>query len=350
LIYYPMTIIPFLLFTLAEMRSLVFTSGLAVLGYFLCQTGPIEWIYSLRPLGISPHALEIVGSFTEVASLVLLIIPVAVIFRSMRTYEDELHASNKQRLEVEKNISIGQMAGTLAHEINSPLTTILGAMEMINMLVDRNKLDPEKLKKMTDRADSAVKKITGITQMLRNLHYTSGNDPLEETSIHEILAEVLAIILPQMYKKEVQLKQEYSSQNLTVECRKYQVFQAILHLLEFALGQIPKGQEGAHIEVSCSDEQDRVILYLEFSSPYLDNEIIARINDSFFTTSSDHRDDFPGLIMASMIINRHHGSLKLEASGDHPCFALQLPVRQPMEGKSDPSPGELDIDNLLKSS
>ncbi|MCB0366822.1 MAG: HAMP domain-containing histidine kinase [Bdellovibrionaceae bacterium] len=349
LIYFPMAVIPFLLFTLHERRSLVATSGLAVLGYFLCQAGPIAWVYHLRPHDLSPTTAEIIGVFTECASLLLLVLPVAVIFRSMRSYEEEIHSTNQQRLEVEKNISIGQMAGTLAHEINSPLTTILGAMEMINMLVERNKLDPEKLKKMTDRADSAVKKITSITQMLRNLHYTSGNDPIEETSIQEILAEVLAIVLPQMHKKEVALVQDPSSARLPVHCRKYQVFQAILHLFEFALSKIPKSQLGATVEVSWADEQDSVELFIRFSGEGLSDEMIANINDSFFTTSSDHRDQFPGLIMASMIIQRHQGSLKLENSGENPCFVLQLPVR-PAEDLDSPESESLDVDALLKSS
>ncbi|MCC7403482.1 MAG: HAMP domain-containing histidine kinase [Bdellovibrionales bacterium] len=330
LFFFPLTMIPFLLFSMEERKSLFVGTGIALAGFFVSNQWSLELIQNLQPLGQNATARLVVGTLSQYSAIALVIVPILIIFQSIQQGEEELHSAAQERLKSEKDVSIGQMAGTLAHEINSPLTITLSAMEMINMMAARNKLDPAKLKTMTERAETAVTRISGITQMLRGLHYSSVQEAIVQNSFNNILRELLAVVLPQIHKHNIELRQDITSPQLELECRKYRLFQALLHLFEFAILQ-SKSDSGAIVNMNATQDQDHLVWNLEFSAGTIGEEEIAKINDAFYTTSADHKADFPGLAMASFIINRHHGSLKVERAGTALVFTVTLPIHQPRD-------------------
>ena len=134
-----------------------------------------------------------------------------------------------------------------------------------------------------------------------------------------------------------------------IEVRKYQLFQVFLHLFEFAMGHI-QNQGTKDISLSLADREDSVVVFIQFTPGHLDPVLLQKVSDSFYTTSSSHRDEFPGLVMAGMIVSRHHGELKLELKGPYLIFSVQIPTRQTSAEEPEEEDQPIDVDAFLDAS
>ncbi len=91
---------------------------------------------------------------------------------------DEIHRQHQQIIEMEKNQILAQVAASINHEINNPLTTIMGNIDLI--LITTPNLDPGLRKKLTTVLSEA-RRIAEITKKIRNIKRIVTEDYLSRT-------------------------------------------------------------------------------------------------------------------------------------------------------------------------
>jgi PAS domain S-box-containing protein len=225
--------------------------------------------------------------------------------QAVRDQEERLRKS-------EKMAAAGQLAATMAHEINNPLSSVTGVLYLLGN--QETKLD-ESVNTLITLASSELARVSRIVKQSLSYH-REGAKP-RELDLGGIVNESLKIFSEQFQKAHIELKQKIQSTMLLGfpdELR-----QVIDNLLRNALEAMPSG--GAlNISVRVSFDWTRCVnrrkgarLTIADSGCGVPKEYRARILEPFFTTKTEKGNGL-GLWVSQSIISKHEGVMSLRSS------------------------------------
>lgn len=96
-------------------------------------------------------------------------------------------------VQASKMSSLGEMASSIAHEINNPLTVVLGRCEILQMQVEASGAPNHDLMKGVELIDKMSKRILKIVRGLQALARDQRHDAMERVDLAEVLRETLAL-------------------------------------------------------------------------------------------------------------------------------------------------------------
>jgi len=108
--------------------------------------------------------------------------------RQLAIQQQALMASSKMS-------ALGEMAGGIAHEINTPLAIILMRTEQLEDLASSNNFHAESVKRITDVIVKTTNRISRIIKGLKSFSRDGSQDPLEVANLKEIIDETLLLCL-----------------------------------------------------------------------------------------------------------------------------------------------------------
>ena len=117
-------------------------------------------------------------------------------FKDLKNLKDKekiIEEQKHQMVEKNKLASLGEMAAGIAHEVNNPLTVIHSNNSIIKKLVSKDNLDPDKLKKLTEKTREQIERITAIITSLRNLSRGMANENNESFAFGQVLSEAISL-------------------------------------------------------------------------------------------------------------------------------------------------------------
>jgi two-component system NtrC family sensor kinase len=235
-------------------------------------------------------------------------------------------------LQTEKMAALGQLVSGIAHELNNPLTAIMGYAQL--MLGHR--LDPGQLSEATKVYQEAER----ARRIVKNLLYFARETAPERTrvDVNEIVERTVAL-------RSYELKME----NIVVACElapglpqtiadPYQLQQVVLNLLLNAEQALLEGRGQGRVLIRTSHViqgvgrhvSDRIVLEMSDDGPGVPSKIASRIFDPFFTTKQPGLGTGLGLSIVYGIVHQHHGEVTFEnqpGGGAH--FVVELPVVAP---------------------
>lgn len=214
------------------------------------------------------------------------------------------------------------MAGSIAHEINNPLTIIRGrSKQALTQLGTSPESDGirKDLTKIVETVDRIARIIRGLRTFARNAE----NDPMSQVSVSAIIDNTLALCQERFKKHGIELK-IYPVPEATITCREVQISQVLLNLLGNAFDAVT-GLPVPWVSVTVKDLSNRVRIEVRDSGRGVSPENIDRIMEPFFTTKPVGAGTGLGLSISKGIVEDHHGSLFLDTSSSSTCFVFELP-------------------------
>jgi two-component system, NtrC family, sensor kinase len=172
------------------------------------ETIAFKEMYAIRNTMIIGSALLIL------VVMVFIWFVVNSLFRRARAVDQERVELKGQLYHAHKLVSVGQLAGGVAHEINNPLAIIESEAGIIRDMLDPEMgLDasPDAIRKELDEIDKAVNRARGITQKI--LSFVRKTDPkLVESDINQLLDEVVSGVKEQEFKvSDIKLIKDYDT-------------------------------------------------------------------------------------------------------------------------------------------
>ena len=246
--------------------------------------------------------------------------------------QQELQASiNAQReaeaglIQTAKLAAVGEMAAGVAHELNNPLTSIVGFTELaLDELPDESILrkDLELVLQEARRARSVVRSLLDFARQTETNRV--------KVDINEIINDVLMLTMHFMLTNNVHLEARLG-ENLNwifVDCN--QIKQVVINLVNNALYAMPTGGR-ILIETEQQNRYGRpwLILKVQDTGVGIPSENLERIFEPFFTTRGNQGGTGLGLSVTFGIVTDHGGMIEVESelhAGS--TFTVWLPLDQ----------------------
>lgn len=233
-----------------------------------------------------------------------------------------IQAQKAQIVQASKLSSLGEMAGGIAHEMNTPLGTInLLAGQIETRLADLNP-DLIQVLYMAQKIQHTVRRISVTVKSLRQISRDGSNDLLEECELTELVNEALDLCRERFRLNGIQLNVSIP-ENITVMAKRVQLTQVILNLLNNSF-YVAKFHAEPWINIKCVDMEDRVRIHLVDCGHGIEPKILERVFDPFFTTKELGEGTGLGMSISQQIIKEHGSMITYELHDGHTSFFFDL--------------------------
>lgn len=219
------------------------------------------------------------------------------------------------------------MASGIAHEINNPLSIIFARAEILKDYASQKSLDPEKVAAWADKFSDMALKISKIVKSIQGISRVGEDDPFERASVNSIFEDMAELSAGRFRRDQIRFQIEGKNKDLSLECRKVQLGQVVLNLLNNACDAVLHCQD-RWIKLEATDQGENVEISVTDSGPGISPELEQKIFLAFFTTKPVGQGTGLGLNLSQNIVSSHRGSLKLDRSSPHTRFVVTLPKRQ----------------------
>jgi signal transduction histidine kinase/integral membrane sensor domain MASE1 len=242
--------------------------------------------------------------------------------------ELEAQRSRAELAHVSRQRSMGELTASLAHELNQPLTGILGNAQAARRMLGMPSLDMEELKQTLDDiiADDkrAAETILRIRKWLRK-------DGFENVALdlNTIIVDVATLLRSDAVIRNLSLDLRLSSAPLTILGDPVELRQLILNLLLNAMDAVSNVNPPERVVAVESEltPAGAVHVSVQDSGTGVATDAAERVFEPFFTTKSNGMG--MGLSIAKSIVESHHGSIWLSRSARRGArFEFALPLHE----------------------
>jgi two-component system NtrC family sensor kinase len=226
----------------------------------------------------------------------------------------------EQLLHAEKLSELGELISGIAHELNNPLTAVLGYAQILELKTE-GKFGKE-LRHLREESLRASRIVRNLLTFARR-----GEDRREALSLNEIVRQTIALreYDLRVHNVRVEAKLEPGLPRTLMDPVKLQ--QVVLNLVNNAEYAIRSAADSGRIRLVTSLEDGRLRLAVEDDGPGVPEKIRRQIFNPFFTTKPVGRGTGLGLSICFGIVRDHDGEILLEESpGGGARFVIDLPV------------------------
>jgi len=217
-----------------------------------------------------------------------------------RAYED-LRKTQEQLLQSEKMSAVGQLISGVAHELNNPLTAILGYAQLLESegLPDRSSDFVGKLFKQAQRTHRVVQNLLSFARQRK--------PQKEQVNIGKVLDEVLALRDYDLRVNDIKLVREVEAKLPAVTVDPMQLEQVFLNIVNNAIDALLESEKSRNLKV-CVFQKDGNI-HAEFHDSGKGIKEPSRIFEPFYTTKAVGKGTGLGLSICYGIIQEHGGNI-----------------------------------------
>ncbi|MBL7545856.1 MAG: PAS domain-containing protein [Bdellovibrionaceae bacterium] len=241
---------------------------------------------------------------------------VAILFEITQMKQAQTRLAESSRL-----ASLGEMASGIAHEINNPLTIILGRLTIAQKKIERND-PPEVVIKELQTIERTVFRISNIINGLKKLARESSFDPIETFDIVQLINESRELYSQKLTKHEVKFIFNYKDPIL-VNARPLQLSQVLLNLVNNSVDAI-ENMEDKWIQINITKHEDLCSISVVDSGNGIPAEVAKKIMNPFFTTKDPGRGTGLGLSLSKKMVEDSNGRFFYDASKKNTTFCIEL--------------------------
>ncbi|SDK59164.1 PAS domain S-box-containing protein [Maridesulfovibrio ferrireducens] len=268
----------------------------------------------------------------------------------------ELIRLEQAMIQNEKMMSVGGLAAGMAHEINNPLAAILGHTQNINNRVFG---DLEKNEEIAVACDVSLHKVReylekrGVPRMLDGIYSSSSHaakivsdmirfsrkteSNMGRHHLFELLEDTLELAandydLKMHYDfRKIEIVREYDNSVPSLYCEGSEIQQVFLNILKNgAQSMMEKEYRGEHPRfiLRVRKEEDVAVVEIEDNGLGMDENVIKRIFEPFYSTKKVGRSSGLGLSVSYFVVtDQHNGSMEAHSlPGSWARFIIKLPL------------------------
>ena len=226
----------------------------------------------------------------------------------------------QQLVQTERLAAMGQMIAGVAHELNNPLTAILGVTELL-----RDSTADDSLKRQLDLAYRQARRAAHIVQSL--LAFSRPATPQKAlVNLADLLQRTLQLHEYALRTNNISVEYVPPKDLPPVLGDANQLMQVFLNLIVNAEQAIREVRDRGTIRVRLESHGDSVCLSVEDDGVGIRREVLPKIFDPFFTTKRPGRGTGLGLSISMAIVREHNGNIVASPLPNGTLVTVTLPV------------------------
>jgi signal transduction histidine kinase len=250
---------------------------------------------------------------------------IAELSQNINSMLTRLENSQVMASRTSKFTALGEMAGSIAHEINNPLAIITGFCTRLLRTAEKQDIDREEIKDTSNRILKTAYRIERIIKSLRLVSRDGERDTKSDVLLGDIMDEVISLSENKLQESQIELRMEHFDFNQKISVRFVQIVQVLLNLLANSLDAISNLPE-KWVEIRSESDGETIHLFFTDSGSGIPAEIADKVMDPFFTTKEAGHGTGLGLSITKGIIESHQGQFTLVKNSTHTCFRISLPI------------------------
>ncbi len=254
-----------------------------------------------------------------VASQVAVAAENARLYEGLRRQMEELRATQAQLVQTAKLAAIGELAANVAHEINNPMTSILGYATL--MLEENAEAvpHPDYLKTIQSEALRIRETVRALLDFSRQRDFM-----MERMDVTQVVKDTLALVRRHAALSNIAVEEYYEADLPLVDTDVPQCKQVFLNLITNALDAMPGG---GTLTVTAAREAEFVRIDVADSGAGIPPANLDKIFDPFFTTKPAVKGTGLGLSVSLGIVQSHGGTIEVRSEvGKGSVFSVKLPI------------------------
>jgi PAS domain S-box-containing protein len=238
---------------------------------------------------------------------------------ALRRSMEQLTATQAQLIQAAKLAAVGELAAGVAHELNNPLTSILGFAELLlnSLLPDGSfRHDLEIIAKQARRARDIVRNLLDFARQTRPQRLPA--------DVNSLLCQTLDLVRQHLENNGVVIEEDYAPDLGLLTLDAGQMKQVFLNLITNASHAMP---EGGKLTLRTNRLGDEVVIAISDTGEGMPLEVREHIFEPFFTTKPTGEGTGLGLSISLGIVQEHGGRIAVESQvGQGSTFTVWLPI------------------------
>lgn len=251
----------------------------------------------------------------------------------------QLKAAHQKLLQADRLASLGQLAASVAHEINNPVSGVLNLSMLVERILAGGQIPAGReaeVRKYLGQISAETARVGRIVSDL--LAFSRRSKPQRSPSdLNRIVRMTVGLIGHKLKLINVEPRLELQDELPPVECDASQIQQVVLNLVMNA-AEAMQAKQGGTLTVSTrlTAQRDAVELKVEDTGEGITPENLAKIFDPFFTTKPEGKGVGLGLAVLYGIVKAHDGEVEVSSRRDvGTTFTVTLPFVRNQQARGD---------------
>ena len=218
----------------------------------------------------------------------------------------------RELIQADKMITLGQLAGGVAHELNNPLTGVLGNAQVLLSEIPKHNPWYEDVERIYQSASRCKEIITNLLDFSRQQEFE-----FESADINEVIQDTLNLCEHEMTVENIKVVKEFGRNLPPIDISILQMQQVFLNLIVNARQAMPGG---GTLTISTRlvnrDGVQEVEVVFTDTGKGIKKEDLSKMFKPFFTTKEKGKGTGLGLSVSRSIVEKHKGTIKTESEGE----------------------------------
>ncbi|MHB1148852.1 MAG: GAF domain-containing protein [Thermoleophilia bacterium] len=227
----------------------------------------------------------------------------------------------QQLVQSEKMVAVGKLVAGVAHEINNPLTGVIGYSQLLlsRQLDEKTKRDVEQIYHEAERATKIVRHLLSFARKHQSERRL--------VNLNQVIQESLELKAYDLKVNNIEVVEELDAALPLTAVDAHQLQQVFLNLITNAEQEMMAANSGGLLKVSTLGQGQTIRLSFSDNGPGIDEEIRERVFDPFFTTKDVGQGTGLGLSVCFGVIEEHKGTIMVDSSyAGGASIVIELPV------------------------
>jgi PAS domain S-box-containing protein len=251
----------------------------------------------------------------------------------LKKAQEEIENQKFHTLAHSKLTALGEMAAGIAHEINNPLTIILGRVDHAKRLIEAGRMTELEMSQSILKIESTTLRISKIVKSMKSLSRENHTNEFARTSLRGIVDDIVNVSSDNMLQNEIQIEISIDP-SITLDCNSGLLSQVFINLMNNSVDAIKNQDSKRWIKLEAVAIDGVIKISFSDSGHGIPAVIKDKIMLPFFTTKDAGKGTGIGLSLCRTIIENHQGRFFVDESASNTCFRIDIPIEQIKKSKA----------------